>query len=64
MAVVPQLGVTASDRDGVGLTRLPMARRTVLAFRSGAAGHPAVAAPGAALRDAVPPEPAGSRAAG
>ncbi|MEU6890468.1 LysR family transcriptional regulator [Streptomyces sp. NPDC046557] len=64
VAVVPQLGVTGSDHDGVVLTRLLMERRTMLAFRSGAARHPGVAALGAALREAVPPELAGSRAAG
>ncbi|MER5728256.1 LysR substrate-binding domain-containing protein [Streptomyces sp. NPDC002138] len=41
---------------GVRLTRLPMERRTKIAFRSGAAAHPAVAAFAAALRAAVPPD--------
>ncbi|MFJ7204206.1 LysR substrate-binding domain-containing protein [Streptomyces sp. NPDC098789] len=68
VAVVPQLGVAGSAAPGAGaeagaprvpgvrLTRLPMERRTKIAFRSGAAAHPAVAAFAAALREAVPPE--------
>ncbi|MFJ8015515.1 LysR substrate-binding domain-containing protein [Streptomyces sp. NPDC096339] len=56
VAVVPQLGITAPADPAVRLTRLLMGRRTQLAFRSGAAAHPAVAAFGAALRAAVPPE--------
>ncbi|MEY2232052.1 LysR substrate-binding domain-containing protein [Streptomyces sp. BF23-19] len=62
VAVVPQLGVTGPDDPAVRLTRLLMERRTILAFRSGAGAHPAVAAFGAALRAAVPPDLAGSRA--
>ncbi|MFH9795272.1 LysR substrate-binding domain-containing protein [Streptomyces virginiae] len=62
VAVVPQLGVTGPADPCVHLTRLVMQRRTNLAFRSGAAAHPAVAAFGAALRAAVPPDLAGSRA--
>ncbi|MEW2584535.1 LysR family transcriptional regulator [Streptomyces virginiae] len=62
VAVVPQLGVTGPADPSVRLTRLAMQRRTNLAFRSGAAAHPAVAAFGAALRAAVPPDLAGSRA--
>ncbi|MCI4085143.1 LysR substrate-binding domain-containing protein [Streptomyces sp. MMS21 TC-5] len=62
VAVVPQLGVTGPADPSVHLTRLVMQRRTNLAFRSGAAAHPAVAAFGAALRAAVPPDLAGSRA--
>ncbi|MFB6617366.1 LysR substrate-binding domain-containing protein [Streptomyces sp. NPDC056367] len=62
VAVVPQLGITAPADPAVRLTRLLMGRRTQLAFRSGAAAHPAVAAFGAALRAAVPPELAGSHA--
>ncbi|MGW0897935.1 LysR substrate-binding domain-containing protein [Streptomyces goshikiensis] len=61
VAVVPQLGITGADH-AVGLTRLLMERRTQLAFRSGAGAHPAVAAFGAALRAAVPPELASPRA--
>ncbi|RSS83287.1 LysR family transcriptional regulator [Streptomyces sp. WAC06614] len=59
VAVVPQLGVDRSagcEGSGVTLTRLPMQRRTKIAFRSGAGGHPAVAAFGVAVREAVPPE--------
>ncbi|WP_079407249.1 LysR substrate-binding domain-containing protein [Streptomyces sp. 3211] len=62
VAVVPQLGVTGPADPAVHLTRLLMQRRTKLAFRSGAGAHPAVAAFGAALRAAVPPDLAGSRA--
>ncbi|MFG2995120.1 LysR substrate-binding domain-containing protein [Streptomyces sp. NPDC048340] len=62
VAVVPQLGVAGHADPAVGLTRLLMERRTKVAFRSGAAAHPAVAAFGAALREALPPELAGSRA--
>ncbi|MFF4263802.1 LysR substrate-binding domain-containing protein [Streptomyces virginiae] len=62
VAVVPQLGVTGPADPAVRLTRLLMERRTNLAFRSGAGAHPAVAAFGAALRAAVPPDLAGSRA--
>ncbi|MFE3582174.1 LysR family transcriptional regulator [Streptomyces vinaceus] len=56
VAVVPQLGVMGPADPAVALTRLPMERRTKVAFRSGAAAHPAVAAFAAALRAAVPPE--------
>ncbi|MEV0989070.1 LysR substrate-binding domain-containing protein [Streptomyces sp. NPDC049949] len=56
VAVVPQLGVMGPVDPAVSLTRLLMERRTKIAFRSGAAAHPAVAAFGAALRAAVPPE--------
>ncbi|MFD3471264.1 LysR substrate-binding domain-containing protein [Streptomyces sp. NPDC058682] len=62
VAVVPQLGVTGPTDPAVRLTRLLMERRTNLAFRSGAGAHPAVAAFGTALRAAVPPDLAGSRA--
>lgn len=62
VAVVPQLGITGHADPAVGLTRLLMERRTKLAFRSGAGAHPAVAAFGAALRSAVPPELATRRA--
>lgn len=63
VAVVPQLGVAGHPDPAVRLTRLPMERRTQVAFRSGAAAHPAVAAFTAALRECVPPELAGSCAA-
>ncbi|MFI6146875.1 LysR substrate-binding domain-containing protein [Streptomyces sp. NPDC051109] len=56
VAVVPQLGVGEPVGPAVSLTRLLMERRTQVAFRSGAAAHPAVAAFAAALRAAVPPE--------
>lgn len=62
VALVPQLGVTGPADPAVRLTRLPVRRRTGLAFRSGAGAHPAVAAFGAALRAAVPPDLVGSRA--
>lgn len=63
VAVVPRLGVPAPPDPAVRLTRLPVERRTRVAFRSGAAAHPAVAAFTAALRESVPPDLAGSRAA-
>ncbi|MFD7624796.1 LysR family transcriptional regulator [Streptomyces sp. NPDC059851] len=56
VAVVPQLGIPEDAAPAVALTRLLMERRTRMAFRSGAAAHPAVAAFGAALRAALPPE--------
>ncbi|MER6449704.1 LysR family transcriptional regulator [Streptomyces venezuelae] len=62
VAVVPQLGITGPADPAVRLTRLLMERRTNLAYRSGAAAHPAVAAFGTALRAAVPPDLAGARA--
>ncbi|MGH3407149.1 MAG: LysR substrate-binding domain-containing protein [Streptosporangiaceae bacterium] len=55
VALVPQLGL-ADLPPGVTLTRLPLSRRTKIAYRSGAGRHPAVAAITAALRSAVPPE--------
>jgi DNA-binding transcriptional LysR family regulator len=55
VAVVPQLGITGL-MPAVALTRLPIRRRTKIAFRSGAAEHPAVTATTAALRAAVPRE--------
>ncbi|MYT23530.1 LysR family transcriptional regulator [Streptomyces sp. SID7760] len=56
VAVVPHLGVTGRAGPAVSLTRLLMERRTKIAFRSGAAAHPGVAAFTVALRAAVPPE--------
>lgn len=53
VALVPQLGVL-DPPVGTVLTRVPMCRRTLIAFRSGAGGHPAVAAIAGALRSAVP----------
>ncbi|MGW1773993.1 LysR substrate-binding domain-containing protein [Streptomyces sp. NPDC002104] len=61
VAVVPQLGITGQTDPAVALTRLAMERRTNVAFRSGSAAHPAVAAFGAALRAALPPELSGQR---
>ncbi|MET9294897.1 LysR substrate-binding domain-containing protein [Streptomyces sp. NPDC003077] len=55
VALVPQLGV-ADPGPAVALTRLPVHRRTKVAFRGGAARHPAVAAATEALRAAVPEE--------
>ncbi|GAA4224616.1 DNA-binding transcriptional LysR family regulator [Streptosporangium album] len=58
VALVPELGA-ADPPAGVRLTELPMRRRTQIAFRRGAAAHPAVAAFTAALRSSLP----GGRAA-
>jgi DNA-binding transcriptional LysR family regulator len=55
VALVPQLGAVGPP-PGVVLTRVPLARRTRIAYRRGAGAHPAVAAVTAALREAVPPE--------
>ncbi|MFJ1702340.1 LysR family transcriptional regulator [Kitasatospora sp. NPDC088346] len=54
VALVPQLG-TLHGSGTATLTRLPMHRRTRVAFRAGAGAHPAVAAFTAALREALPP---------
>jgi DNA-binding transcriptional LysR family regulator len=60
VALVPQLGLAAQpapgEPPGVRLTRLPLSRRTKVAYRSGADRHPAVAAITTALRSAIPPE--------
>ncbi|WP_405977366.1 LysR substrate-binding domain-containing protein [Streptomyces sp. NBC_00158] len=64
VAVVPQLGMTGSADPAVALTRLHMERRTKVAFRSGAAAHPAVAAFTAALRASVPSDLAGTGGGG
>ncbi|MFI8104548.1 LysR family transcriptional regulator [Streptomyces sp. NPDC086023] len=53
VAVVPQLGVV-DPPAGVALARLPVRRRTKVAYRSGGAAHPGVAAVTRALRAAVP----------
>lgn len=53
VALVPHLGVVDPPPE-VTLTRLGLHRRTRIAFRAGAARHPAVAATAAALRAAVP----------
>lgn len=55
VALVPQLGTTDAP-TGVVLIPVPIRRRTKVAFRSGAARHPAVAAITEALRGAVPAE--------
>jgi len=55
VALVPQLGL-AGPPPGVLLTRVPLARRTRIAYRDGAGGHPAVTAVSAAFRSAVPAE--------
>ncbi|MGH3390945.1 MAG: LysR substrate-binding domain-containing protein [Actinomadura sp.] len=55
VALVPQLGLVDPPPE-VSLTRLPIRRRTMIAFRSGAARHPAVAAITKALRTATPEE--------
>ncbi|GHE32872.1 LysR family transcriptional regulator [Streptosporangium violaceochromogenes] len=52
VALVPELGA-ADPPEGVRLTELPMRRRTRIAFRRGAAAHPALAAFTAALRSSV-----------
>jgi hypothetical protein len=53
--MVPQLGLVDVP-EGVSLTRLPVRRRTRIASRGGAVGHPAVAALTQALREALPAE--------
>lgn len=55
VALVPQLGL-ADPPPGIALTRVPLSRRTRIAYRSGAASHPAVTAVTAAFRSAVPAE--------
>jgi DNA-binding transcriptional LysR family regulator len=60
VALVPQLGLVDPPPE-VSLTRLPIRRRTMIAFRSGAARHPAVAAITKALRTATPEEPDSAR---
>jgi DNA-binding transcriptional LysR family regulator len=55
VALVPQLGL-AGRPPGVLLTRVPLHRQTKIAYRSGAASHPAVTAITAALRHAIPAE--------
>lgn len=55
VALVPQLGLIDAPPEAV-LTRVPICRRTKIAFRSGADRHPAVTAIAAALRTAVPEE--------
>ncbi|MFJ8744729.1 LysR family transcriptional regulator [Embleya sp. NPDC127516] len=55
VAVVPHLGIVDPPPE-VTLTRLPIHRRTTIAFRGGAAEHPAVLAAADALRTCVPAE--------
>jgi DNA-binding transcriptional LysR family regulator len=54
VALVPRLGL-AGRPPGVRLTRVPLHRRTRIAYRDGAGRHPAVTAVTAALRAAIPP---------
>ncbi|MEV6850845.1 LysR substrate-binding domain-containing protein [Actinoplanes sp. NPDC051411] len=44
VSVVPAMAVQDGRADGVRLEALPTRRRTRIAYRKGAAGHPAVAA--------------------
>ncbi|MFI7615748.1 LysR family transcriptional regulator [Nonomuraea terrae] len=53
VAIVPRLAATAPP-PGVTLTRLPLGRRTLVAFRRGNGEHPAIGAAVAAFRAAVP----------
>ncbi|TDD56454.1 LysR family transcriptional regulator [Nonomuraea terrae] len=53
VAIVPRLAATAPP-PGVTLTRLPLGRRTLAAFRRGNGEHPAIGAAVAAFRAAVP----------
>jgi DNA-binding transcriptional LysR family regulator len=53
VALVPELGVGGAPPAGVVLAPVPFERLTRVAYRSGAGGHPAVAALVSALRDAV-----------
>ncbi len=52
VALVPQLAL-ADSPDGVAMAALPARRRTLIACRAGAAGHPANAAFAAALQSAA-----------
>ncbi|MDH6109982.1 DNA-binding transcriptional LysR family regulator [Kitasatospora sp. MAP12-15] len=53
VALVPELG-TLDPPPGVTLCQLTMCRRTTVAFRTGSAAHPAVAAFTAAVQAALP----------
>ncbi|GII30052.1 LysR family transcriptional regulator [Planotetraspora mira] len=53
VALVPHIG-TFDAPPGTVLTRVPIRRRTKIAFRSGGGGHPAVTAITEALRSSVP----------
>lgn len=55
VALVPRLGLVDVPA-AVSLTRLPVRRRTTIAYRGGAGRHPAIAAVAEALRGAVPAE--------
>lgn len=63
VALVPQLGIVRLPAE-VTLTRLPICRRSRIAFRSGAGGHPAVSAVATALRASVPRELSSAAASG
>ncbi|TMS00472.1 LysR family transcriptional regulator [Nonomuraea basaltis] len=52
VALVPHLAATAPP-PGVALTRLPLSRRTLAAFRRGYGEHPAIRAAVAAFRTAI-----------
>jgi DNA-binding transcriptional LysR family regulator len=52
VALVPELAL-ADRPPGIALTALPARRRTLIAYRRGAAGHPAIAACTGALRAAT-----------
>ncbi|MCX4749630.1 LysR family transcriptional regulator [Kitasatospora sp. NBC_01287] len=52
-ALVPELGLL-DPPAAVHLHRLPMSRRTAVSYRQGAGAHPAIAAFGSAVRDALP----------
>ncbi|OKH94152.1 LysR family transcriptional regulator [Streptomyces uncialis] len=58
VALVPRLGLVDVPA-AVSLTRLPVRRRTTIAYRRGAGRHPAITAVAEALRGAVPAELAG-----
>ena len=51
-SIVPAMAVSEGPPGGVRLDALPTRRRTRIAYRRGAAGHPAVAAFVAAIREA------------
>jgi DNA-binding transcriptional LysR family regulator len=51
-SIVPAMAVAEAPPDGVRLETLPTRRRTRIAYRRGAAAHPAVAAFVAAIREA------------
>ncbi|MEV4010811.1 LysR family transcriptional regulator [Nonomuraea angiospora] len=53
VALVPHLAAI-DPPDGVTLTRLPLSRRTLAAFRKGNGGHPAIRAAVAAFHAAIP----------